>query len=346
MIYSLRETLQCVAPYLPPALVSPRAFEGCWPLSDRLPAVTSFHYLECRLGGGHERVDFLVCVTTEDGGREVLARTFGHAPGATVAWDQLHAFCSRWVDPSSCLHEETPLIWLELDAVQRDSVAASPSIHYCVHSDLTRSGRALVLGSAKPSASRYEELWNEGLSVLLPPSRVRPSIELLHRCLDGLRDCGRMDHVSVMLGRSPATVKMTATILPRHLPGFLSRIDWPGSTDGLERLFGDVNVPPEAIQFDVDFGTEVIPSVGIGIFDDPVDASRQELLDRLVGLGLCTHSKRDALLPWPGSECHVFEGHRWPARINRRLDVKLVYRSPGSVTAKAYLGFGAKFSLV
>ena len=187
---------------------------------------------------------------------------------------------------------------------------------------------------------------------------LEPIVGRLHRECSGR---ARLSHVGVMLGRSPAALRVQISDLPlRNLRGYLKRIGWAGDVAQVVELarmlldHGDLMV----LCLDV-AGGELIPRAGLECFfaqRHGVDPRWPPLLDRLVELGLCAPEKATALLRWPGTTAPIDDGVRWPEDlivrslsrspgelgvIQRRLShVKLTYAPGAPVSAKAYFGYG------
>jgi hypothetical protein len=102
---------------------------------------------------------------------------------------------------------------------------------------------------------------------------------------------------------------------------------------------------------DLTIGETIAPRIGLAYSQVHLksrtrsDARWTSLLDLFVARGCCTDEKRAGLLAWPGSARQPWPGQAWPVRLNRWLDLKLVYQPERPLQVKGYLGFMPTFSL-
>ncbi|WP_257462920.1 hypothetical protein [Archangium lipolyticum] len=314
----------------------------------------SSYYLECRLAEGESRVDFLAsltsaCVQAAYDSATVMRRAGGSAP----SWTGVERFLKEWANPATRLHSEVPMVWLEFDHVHdATSHPPGPSFHMCVERDyLSRSGGTVA---PKEDDGRQRELLATSFDILLGAPLPLELSQGLSVCLQAARPSGRIIHVSAMLARTPVAIKLYGCIPARVFPDYLREIGWPGSFEALSRLMDEFcshETIDEMIYFDLAFDERMTAYAGI-VFSQPQlsaasnrDPRRTALLERLVGAGLCTPHKRDALSQWPGTARVQYPGSVEVARMHRWLDVKVSLHPNRPVEAKAYLGFRPAFSL-
>jgi hypothetical protein len=359
MLRPFDETLKLIKPRVPYQLVSSKMFSRVKGITTRLPKAASSYYWECRLAAGATQVDFLACVAASDGGREVLA---GQGTGAGLSdvllenplWDQAHDFFRQWAEPTSMLHEAIPLIWLEFDQV--DGLVPEvplPSFSFCLD-PLYADRRSWSQHISSLNMQERRKVAEKGLRLLfgcaLPPQRRRA----LFACFDSLPVGGRIIHISAMIARQPAVVKVYGSVPKDQLLAYLTRIGWPGSIPELTNIlttFCTPEIVDNNMYIDLTIGEAVMPKLGVAFSQQQIenlphrDPTRQILLERCVQTGLCTSEKREALLAWPGSFRTMLRGETWPACFRKWLDVKIVYQPGRPLEAKGYLGFMPQFSL-
>lgn len=232
-----------------------------------------------------------------------------------------------------------------------DAVPA-PSFHACLD-----SGYLQQMGHRTPPAEGPEdpdEVLQTAFEIVLERPPTAAAAHALHTCLAALAPGERMIHVSAMLARTPASIKLYGAAPAPALAGYLQRIGWPGRIDELDALLHRFCTPStvdSTIYFDLAIDEQLTPYIGIVFsqlqLDGPEnrDPQRKALLALMVDAGLCTPEKRDALLQWPGNARVHYAGEPAPARLRRWLDLKLGQRPGRGLEAKAYLGFMPVFSL-
>jgi hypothetical protein len=311
-----------------------RRVTGCLPA-----ALTQRIYLECRLHELEPLVDVVFCV--DDKSREHLLEPHRDWLDPSLRnhplWKGLERLCSEWANRQSELHELIYDIWLEFDAGERsiglEALVPSVFVGFTSHLDLPRStlwmaGReALELLSGGPI-----------------PRAVRRTAE---RCVRALPDGANLLYVGNMFPRDSTAIRLCVSPLEgAALCGYLDRIAWPGSVDvvnaGLATVAEAARQPRTAL-LHVDVRDAVQPRIGIEV---PLDQRAQlhgrlaesALLERLCNANLCTATKRDALLAWPGHSREMFPHQLWPSLALRRVShVKLVTDGARKLSAKAYL---------
>lgn len=368
MIWSMHETIALAGAWVPGNLIDPAVLARIEACSRRLPDAFSSYYLECRLGDGDPRVDLLASILATasvartpdpagaagqpgDGLAAALDQLDGNAPG----WGQVGRFVHTWRDPASLLHRRIPLIWLEFDDMHRAARDAVPGacFHLCLDSDYLRQTGHRALPAEGPE--QPEAVLRAALDVLLEPALPAAAARALYTCLAALAPGERMIHVSAMLARTPASIKLYGRAPAPALADYLQRIGWPGRAgdlEGLLRRFCTRSTIDDDVYFDLAIDEQLTPYIGIVFSQLQLDAAarrdpqRRALLALLVDAGLCTPEKRDALLAWPGSARVRYAGASAPARLRRWLDLKVGQRPGRALEAKAYLGFMPVFSLL
>lgn len=360
MLWPLRETLKLIERDVPSPVIPPTALSHVETIATLLPTVTSACYWECRLAAGVTQVDFLTCVEVSGGGREMLASWHAGAalPSAftqTSIWNRAGDFFTQWADPNSILHECVPLIWLEFDQVDGPLPRGPlPSVSFCLDPEYAdrRSWKQFINPQDPQTRWRVAE---QGLQFLLGGPLSPHQQNALRACFEALPVGGRIIHLSAMMARSPAVVKVYGAVPQGYLSTYLTRIGWPGSTTELVDSIAPFCTPATVdhnMYIDLTVGEGVMPKLGIAFSQQQIahlpqrDPTRHTLLALCAQAGLCTTEKRDALCAWPGNFRATFPGEQWPTRMHKWLDVKLVYQPQCPLEAKGYLGFMPQFSLL
>lgn len=367
MTWPTHETIALIEPRLSPALIDPAVLAPLRAHAHRLPDPFASHYLECRLEEDDARVDWLASIAAaphagadqDEHARQTaaLAGLGKHGP----AWARVGRFLRAWNQPAAGLRERIPLLWLEFDDLLRaPGQLPDPCFHACVDSAYMGggpggedAGQAREPGGGKARASA-QTTWATALDILLDGQLPAASARALATCFERLPAAGRMIHVSVMLARTPAAIKLYGCVPVQSLEGYLRDIGWEGRASVLSGLLDRFCTPAtidEMVYFDL--AIDAYPTSYIGIVFSQLqlssehnrDPRREALLARLVDARLCAPHKRDALLAWPGSERVRYESSPRPTRLRRWLDVKLAWYPDGRARAKAYLGFMPVFSL-
>lgn len=357
MRWPLQETLQLIAPAIPPALVSAQAFAHIQQLAQQLPAGLSSYYLECRLTAEAEQVDFLACAATPEGGREMLAGEHAPFPPPLLEvplWQRVHDFCREWATPASALHTRVPLVWFEFDHAEGvPSSRPSPSFCFCLDRTYLQRG---PWSQRYPSLNNHQDkdLAKHGLQLLLDQPLPQQHARVFDLCFDALPEGGRIIHISAMIARQPSMVKLYGVVPTAQLVPYLTRLGWPGSLHELAAIMAEfctADTVDHNTYLDLSLGASISPRLGLAFAQQQIeqlpgqDVTRRALLDRCVQHGLCSPAKRDALVHWPGRFRAVFPGDALPTRFRKWLDIKLVYQPGQPLEAKGYLGFMPYFSL-
>lgn len=325
---------------------SPLVAGGSWrrigELSQRLGLPASSCYVECRLGpAASTRVDFLVGLAR--GKRQALADWLSQQQAPPQG---LCRMSRAWNAEPRTLLSDVSGLWLEYDDVGNGE-ASEPSLCACV-----------VPGYAAHVASYpQEERRERGQRLIaavevLTGSALLPDVrERLDRCLVSLPEGGTAIHLSAMLGRPRAPLKLYC-VLPRStLCDFLATLGWQGPlaviAELVERFCPEHRVAEELY---VDLTLLDLDAPGgntLGLAFAPqhlahsleTDPGRGPLLDECVRAGLCTAAQRQALQHWPG---RYEEPETLPLRakllITQWLDLKLVWSPTLPLLLKAYLG--------
>ena len=326
MLLSLENHLLAIEEYLPTTLVSSSALSSIRKIACELPPVKMAGF-ECGLEEIAADADFLVCVDraldTLTGRNESV--TLNDSVITSLPLQRLRTFCRARSE--SALLQQIRNIWLEFDRSCHGVPTSRPSVFFGI--DRTRS---------------HQRAAEAGLTLLRGSPLPADLTHTLSHCFGALPTNARVFQVGMMLSRKTTPVRLCVGGLTLdQLSGYLSAIGWSGSMDDLTDVLEALSHPLQALAVDLDVDGDVGPRLGIECYVGGeyslvnVHPNWELFLERLVELGLCLPSKRDALLAWPG---YSFRDAILPSIFLRGINhVKLVWEPPGRVSAKAYLSF-------
>jgi hypothetical protein len=351
MTWPLGETLEYIEPYLSGQLVSAETFSRVKTMATILPEAMSSYYLECRLTAQANQVDFLTSALSAEG-REILA---GNSPKIDLSdeilknslWRRIRDFFKYWAEPTSPLYEQVPLIWLEFDKVSEALPAVPlPSLCFCLSPEYMQRGTDNHL-----SPQQYQKLIKTALEPLFNYPLLPQTEQNLFACFDLLPPDGHIIHISAMLARHPPTLKVYGCIPREQLLTYLRCLGWTGSIAEIDKFISTFCPTLNPIFIDLTVGDTIASRIGLAFSQIHLgrlprsDPKWSSLLEQLVESSLCAPEKREGLLNWPGSSQITFRNEAWPTRLDRWLDLKIVYQPQQPLEAKGYLGFMPRFSL-
>jgi hypothetical protein len=332
----------------PLPLITEAQWHGARLRTQDLARVGSSFYLECRLGA------------EEPGRLDVLAGTDRDRRGALRRWLQdtcgdvagLRRLSQTWRDDPASTLGTIPALWLELDDVRPSGPAPSASVSAC-----------LVPGYVDPLAPLPGEDGARTLPLVTAivetltgrPVAVEERVRL-ERCLTSLPPGGRFIHVSVMLGREAAPIKLYALVPRDALLAFLQRAGWRGPLADVGSLVQRY-CPRRRVgdELYVDLTVSDLDAMGgnkLGLVFTPQhltrslepDPGRGPLLEDCMRHGLCTSAQRSALQRWPRRFLTewTWDGEVIEVVVEQWLDLKLVWDPEAPLALKAYLGLSAR----
>ena len=362
MLFSFAELIESGTSMFPAALAPPSVLAGLASALNPLPPALLQVFLECRLDGADDRVDVSALIPADEGRRRLWAMREAVEPKSEAArmrlgpgWSQVFAFVGEWVDARSPLHAAIPFIWLEFDRC--GAAAKAPFVVFYVQpshykperalGEIPHSSRIVSPQACKPILRLALEFLRGARARAPLPSALKTSIDC---CLDALPEGGFLTYAAPLTSRGDDTVRLNVAVPNRLLFDYLKAIRWTGSYSDLQGLLRETGmppgVPPETIWFDLDVGAGVVlPSIKVDYHFEEGDPRWLHLFDRLVALGLCDSTKRDAALAWPGFSRLTLPGRQRPCGVQRGLTVKVTSSNGAPMEAKAYLDFGCRFLL-
>jgi hypothetical protein len=341
---SLAPMLDRVRRALPPVLVSEDAFRRLQSAARQLPdALTSLLYVEARLHAS-DAVDLVLRVGAES--RALLLT--GEIPsgarcegGRDAAWDRVRALVSAWErserDCAAALHH----LWLEFDV------------------DTIHTARTLIPGvfacfGELPVPGFTPERWHgyavEALETLFGASLANALYHDVAAAFAKLPSGAYVPYVGAMLGRDEQSVRIcllgmdTATLFK-----YLEQLRGAEWTAPHATLIAELaNAQPDGplrgqYLVHLDVGERGLWRLGVEFACSRKEQLRgalteQELLRRLVALGLARGDKCVALNAWPGTMVTRVPGVDTERVVVRRVNhLKIVLRPEREPEAKAYL---------
>lgn len=344
-----------VDPYLPAALIAAPHLRPIHAVAGRLPgAVSEFFGFESRLAEPEPRVDFLVSVKAETGGREVLAGLDPSAPEldpgllADPVWQRLRGFARAWAAPGSELDRRVQNLWCEFDLNGGDAPPTAPSVF--LGSDAVHGEHA---------ADRAAWLADEALGVLRG-APLDPALRGRFVAAAAALPAGAaVFQTGLMLGRPGGEGMLRLCVRGLTRAGartYLERVGWPAGGAPAEELLDEAFGRADSVDLDLDLTPEPAPKLGLecSFIAGPPQAYRlPAFLDWLAARGLCTEGKRRGLLAWTRALHQRQFPHAWPPELATRArglgggtvsmyvrwvyHIKLVFQPGRALEAKAYL---------
>lgn len=289
---------------------------------------------ECRLAGADDRVDLAACLFPEGSaaaaGYAELRRRHADSPDWTRTVDLLEA----WSAPGSSLRSRIPFIWIAFDLDRELAGLPSPCIGLCI--DPSFFARRLGADAAGPTSADLEQLADSFSRFFSGVALTAATKALFQTCL---RAAGGVEpkHLSYMLGRPAAPLKLDVRLPVDRVGEYLHEIGWPAPArsveQGIRRLMpwsGNVQLnlvlQPHLTQpLEVEFMT---------LATEVTAAARASLLDSLVAAKLCSPEKARVL-----SNLHDRSlGYTNGQPVARGWYVKVRFVDGVASEAKAYVG--------
>lgn len=318
------------------ALVDPGAQARCRAVMAELDVPVHTVCYECRLTPGDPRVDVAVGLVAmrPAGVGEVLGR-LGRRRAADAAWQRCLAFLAGWSAPGSRFVPAVPFVCVAFDQPGDPLALPAPAMSLCIDRDFFARQLGLPTPPPPPAndvvalvAACHDHLRGEPL-----PASCRDLVAAT-LAVDGVT----ARHISLMVSRTPATVKLDVRLPADRVAPLLRSIGWPGdvrhAVDGIRAV-----MPwPGELQLNLVLHPTLGASLEVELLTSRGDAGREDrltLLDRLVAAGVCEAAKaaalRDAWLdPVSSGRDGTIFAQSWYIKV--RFDGDRI------AEAKAYLG--------
>ena len=345
--YALTELVgAALAHGVPPHLMSCHATDVVPEALGRLDgAITDFFGFEVHLARPEERVDTLVCVKAETGGRERLMRAVASA--GNEGWRRdLGRFLNDWSNPAELWAARVANIWLEFDLVAPQLDQPPPSLFF---------GNDRLIGADEP------KVFGESPACQRHPARrgtERTGDGRCPRVLRCLPDGAVIFQIGQMLARPNAPLRLCIRDLPPDLVGpFLADLGLGRRRHELEDLLGRLAAFGGDVDLDLDVTDEIGARIGLEWSPPPSPEARldaeAQMFAWLVEAGLCLPEKAAACRSWTALVHCRRHAELWPGPLmagdgiaERRATsciarylhhVKIVAAPGGHREAKAYL---------
>jgi len=326
----LAEALATVIPDIDPVLASPSACDRVLRARRQLGDDAVAAYIECRAEPGDDRVDLLACFVDTTNPRSPTSPAMEDRAGD--GWSLAAAVQSARRTKGSVLHDNSPLIWLELDDADGGGTALSPSVCVCLEPSYLARNRYEIANSACEAMA----MTVAGIARLDDATRA-----CVVRCIRALPVDGRAIHLSLMCARTGNATKLYERVPLRSAAEYLARIGWNGDRAALESLL-DWRAPDDAfVHLDVSIEKGlVLPRLGVA-FPRSNDGRRFNL-DVFAGLAARALSPQAAVrvrkagLAWTETEPGLRTPGGWSCIVHRWIDQKLVL-DRGGFELKLYL---------
>jgi len=329
LILPLRIGLATARRWLSAELAGSRELAAIEGLALRLPDAMSAIGFEVRLAESESEIDFGTVIHAVDAGREILRGALDDQAADTLATEwpaRPKAFLRRWCDPTSSLYDGITRVFFEFDM---STVAADPPVP-CLFATLDE------LAWARDPKSLFS-LADEALR-LLTGEGTREASDSFRLCATELPMGSVPLHVGAMLARADCPVRFCGWIPAGLLPAYLERVHAPIDLRLARDLCG---LEQSALTFQLTLVSGVItPRLDVEwtFRRQPRTEARWEgLLRRLMKRDLCSASKCDALLRWPGlsmEESDSSTGHLVTRGISH---IKVSAKTASDLSGKAYL---------
>lgn len=293
-------------------------------LAAHLPASLGRQFgFECRLDIPDPWPDFLVCLQTSQGGRDVLAKrgfldTLPAESRRGKAWRAVARFARAWADPGTVLYPGAHNLWLEFDLRPGGPSIPEPSLFFGLLPDRWLSGA--TEGDA-PQPDRMCRMLETGFRAFRGRPLPRAQRSRLEHSLGVLPPPAEVFQAGIMLGRPDPVIRLCLRQLPlAEIPLFLERLDWPGRFSEWDALLEGVARQISTVSLQIEFGSRLHPKLGLECFlpslawHDTSDGWAS-FLDLLVDKSLCLPPKRDALLGFSGA-IRLSDTPDWPSDLS------------------------------
>lgn len=342
----LNRYFQELKSHIDPVLFSKEVFTAIEQVATTFPDdICDFFGFECRLGEGTQGSDFALNLTAKGG--EALANLLaldGGIPDLQESpWQRVSDFWRAWGETNETPFADAGCVWLEFDIESLQLNRVAPG--------LILFGYWLDTNEIKTTVHRPLS-WLVGTALpILRGEALHPDLERnLLRCIEQASAYTDYFQIGAMISRKVDAVRLCLfKIKPSQIFDYLSTIGRSSAAEKLEEAIADYSSVVDYLCLHIDIGREgIYPRLGLELLYDDLDPWKRQpdreprwyqLLERLVEGGICTPSKRDALLAWPGFSRSESATHRG-VLLRGLQHIKLVWTPDGKLEAKAYFGAG------
>jgi len=345
-MYTMKQTLDQVKPYIPQAFLSDVALEKMGRIAGSFPANTSSYFgFEGLLHEAKAEGDYLFCIWENQGNRDVIT---GDNGSETIpeyffkekAWRDIRRFFEVWKDQEHIFYELVDRIWLEFDIDGEVPEIPVPGFLFGMNKPPEKpiENRDDYLNTEK-----YMSITMSALNIMAPFT-VTPAFE--KKIYDSFANLpiSKVFQVGIMLSRPIPAVRLCIKNLNKHqLVHYLKSLDWEGDFPLLERTLDELNDKVSQYTISMDVGEKVYPRIGLECYLEPHPKGAeawQKFMDYLVENEMCLPEKSEALLQWPGQSVEKMKHELLPTVLFRLLHhIKITIEKNGKRVAKGYTGF-------
>lgn len=315
---TLDELVDLVLSVLPDGLIGPQSAGRIRAAVGGMPAELVAQFgLECRLASEIADAGVLLCADSETGGMQMLA---GRHPlvnlpaslSAADGWAPVVRLCGRR-EPGFLLHRATRDVWVDL------ARPAEPSFSFGLRLE------GLPEATRRPLEVLIRAL-EIGLESLRGAPLQAPALTSMRALVRRLPEATRVERAGVVAGRPDEVRLWLARLAPDELVDLVEATRDRGEARRLNAVLEEIARPAARLRARIDVGEGVERGIALICEVDPegdpsaVAARWGPLLGRLVDAGLCTSTKRDALLSSQGL-LRERETERWPEHLRRLSDL-------------------------
>jgi hypothetical protein len=317
-------------------LVERERFEQIRSLTAQFPVRSQTVCYECRLADHDARTDVAVCVFP-GADAEILGALakLRREHENSAEWLRCIDFIERWLAFDDPRLRRAPFLCIAFD-LEATCVLPVPCLSVCIDPDFF--ARRLGIGPTTRVAPEEVELLTAHCHRLLHETELPAAVRArLRRYLDA--DYVEAKHVSLMLSRSPAAVKVDVRLPVDALTDYLTeRLDWRDAARGIHACVRTLLPEQRHVQLNLPLHQERVHPLEVEFLAGPIEVEREarcEFLSRLVTAGLCTESKaavleRATLAPLSYSSDGTPVARAWYAKVR--------FAGETPVDAKAYIG--------
>jgi hypothetical protein len=316
-------------------LIPAASWPGLLKLAETFPISVHTVCFECRLSEHDHRTDFAFLLVP---GPEIAPfvdrlRQFDEAD---PAWARFSSFLSDWGTAGSPWSWQVPFVCVAFDRTEQGMDLVAPCLSLCIDEDFFAKRLGLV-GSQPPNISRLLQLAADCYARLADAPLPEAARARLARWLTA-DESVEAKHLSVMLSRANAPLKLDVRVNVERLAPFLEGGGWPAPVMPIARRLREF-VPWEChVQLNLVVYPDSASVLEVELFagdNELAPEARYAVLDRLVAARLATREKADVLRQaWLHPTSQDEEG--WV--VARSWYVKLRFAGDEPTEAKAYLG--------
>lgn len=325
------EFLEVLGPDALEPLVPAATLAAITPFARSVPVEVQTFCFECRLAPEDPRVDWAVLLFPEV---DVEPLFEGIPAEATASWRPVVDFLRTWKAGRAGWSLQIPFVCMAFDRDEPHACLPVPCLSFCV--DPAFFARRLGLGDCgAPDPAQVSDFASSIFSDFTGQRLPEPALARLRRCL--AQEGAHARHLSLMLGRRFAPLKLDIELDLDHLPEVLRAISWPTPVDELVSTVRDYVPWARRIQLNVTLFPETGATLEVEIFSSRTHGEPEKrlgLLERLVMEGKAEAQKAAVL-----RRCLEVPALRTPTGVlGTSFYLKLRFLGGELSDAKAYLG--------